>query len=66
MGKGGTCRMQKGMIYDLVPFVIYKGKRFYRVRCISQTPNRSDEYVVEGIPMGGDRKEMFLLRFKKP
>jgi len=55
--------MQDGVFYDLSPPAIIAGKRFHRVQCEYQVPNKPEEYVVKGIPEGGEREEPFLLRF---
>ena len=55
--------MKDGEFYDLTPPSRRTGKTFHRVRCEYRVPNNPNEYVVEGIPEGGDKPESFVLRF---
>ena len=55
--------MEDNIFYDLDPPAIIGGKKFHRVQCEYQVPNKPDEYVVKGIPEGGEKEESFVLRF---
>ena len=64
------CQMQDGVFYDLNPPAIvvrrmspYTRKIFPRVQCEYHVPNHPDEYVVRGVPEGGDKEESFVLKF---
>jgi len=57
--------MEDNIFYDLDPPAIIGGKKFHRVQCEYQVPNKPDEYVVKGIPEGGKKEESFVLRFSK-
>ena len=57
--------MQDGIFYDLKPPAIIVGKRFHQVQCEYQVPGKPNEYVVKGIPEGGEKEESFVLRFTK-
>ena len=57
------CQMQDGVFYDLRPPAIILGKKFHRVQCEYQVPRKSNEYVVRGIPEGGEKEESFVLMF---
>jgi len=57
--------MEDNIFYDLDPPAIIEGKKFHRVQCEYQVPNKPDEYVVKGIPEGGKKEESFVLRFSK-
>ena len=56
-------RMKDGDFYDLKPPSRVGGKIFPRVQCEYRVPNNPNEYVVRGIPDGGDKPESFVLRF---
>jgi len=56
-------KMQDGVFYDLEPPAVVSGKRFHRVMCEHQVPGKPNEYVVKGIPEGGNKEEPFILRF---
>jgi len=56
-------QMEDNIFYDLNPPAIIGGKRFHRVQCEYQVPNKPDEYAVKGIPEGGEKEESFILRF---
>ena len=55
--------MQDGVFYDLRPPAVILGKKFRRVQCEYQVPGKPNEYVVKGIPEGGEKEESFILRF---
>ena len=57
------CQMQDGVFYDLRPPAIIAGKKFHRVQCEYQVPGKPNEYVVKGIPEGGEKEESFVLIF---
>jgi len=57
------CEMKDGVFYDLRPPAVVLGKRFHRVICEYQVPGKPNEYVVKGIPEGGEKEESFVLRF---
>lgn len=64
------CQIQDGVFYDLRPpaIVISKispqvRKIFHRVQCEYQVPGKPNEYVVKGIPEGGEQEESFVLIF---
>lgn len=56
-------KMRDGEFYDLRPPSRIKGKIFPKVQCEYRVPNHPNEYVVRGIPDGGDEPESFVLRF---
>ena len=58
-----TENMKDGQWYNLTPPSIIKGKKFPKVRCWYQVPSNPNEYVVCGVPEGGNEEETFILRF---
>ena len=58
-------QMEDNIFYELSPPAIIGGKKFNRVQCEYQVPNKPNEYVVKGIPEGGEKEESFVLRFTK-
>ncbi len=59
----GASQMEDGVFYNLEPPAVVKGEIFHRVECEYQVPGRPNEYVVNGIPEGGDQGKSFVLRF---
>ncbi len=59
----GAPQMEDGVFYNLEPPAVVNGETFHRVECEYQVSGRPDEYVVNGIPEGGDKKKAFVLRF---
>lgn len=57
------CQMQDEVFYNLRPPAIIMGKKFHRVQCEYQVPGKPNEYVVNGIPEGGEEEESFVLIF---
>lgn len=56
-------KMKDGDFYDLKPPSRIGGKIFSRVQCEYRVPGHANEYVVKGIPDGGDKPESFVLGF---
>jgi len=57
------CQMEDNVFYDLNPPAIIGGKKFHRIQCEYQVPNKPNEYVVKGIPEGEEKQESFVLIF---
>jgi hypothetical protein len=55
--------MKDGVFYNIDPPSNIQGKKFSRVQCEYKVPNKSNEYVVKGIPEGGNQPESFVLIF---
>jgi len=55
--------MKVGVFYDLEPPSKVASGTFRRVRCTNWHPGRPDDYVVSGIPEGGQKEKRFVLHF---
>jgi hypothetical protein len=55
--------IEDGKWYDLSPPALIGGKRFPRVRCEVRFPLTPTDYLVSGVPEGGDKEEFFCLKF---
>ena len=60
---GTPPQMQDAVFYDLNPRVIIDGAEFSRIQCHFRVPDKPNEYVVSGIPVGGTEVQQFVLRF---
>lgn len=64
-GESDTPQLQEGVWYDLNPPAIVAGETFHHVFCEYQVPREPDQFVMRGIPEGGNEKKSFVLIFKK-